>query len=122
MVRVLASDGALCAAASQTICVEGATFAPHADTNSGVSNAFTDQEIWIAESAYVDEGMKVTDRGVVLMNRALIVSLFAVSAAWALYLQRGTASQRRSASQRLVPAAEAAEKLRQAWAKNHTIA
>jgi hypothetical protein len=50
------------------------------------------------------------------MTRALFFSLFAVSAAWALVLKS------RNAPYRKVAAADAAALLRQAWAKNHTIA
>jgi hypothetical protein len=49
------------------------------------------------------------------MNRLLLVSLFATTAAWIFILTRGSGT-------RIVPAKEAAAKLQEAWADYHTLA
>jgi hypothetical protein len=50
------------------------------------------------------------------MNRSLFWSFLAISAVWALYWKS------RSAPYHVLPADEAAARLRKAWADNHTIA
>ena len=54
--------------------------------------------------------------GEVFMNRSLFLGLLTAAAAW-LFYQQGYAAKRRK-----VPAQEAAARLREAWAKNHTTA
>jgi hypothetical protein len=57
----------------------------------------------------------IAERGFVSMNRFLLISLLATTAAWIL-IRTGKSSAR------IVPVKEAAAKLQEAWADHHTTA